>query len=189
MHRQAQNAPRCRKRSARRQIAGLVRKQDVHADGSDLQWSGSDSNDNILFLETPLIDVLIGGPPCQGFSPLGRMNDWDKQDPRNKLWQHYVRLLSKGRLRVCIIENVPELLTSLEFRMLLRSIKELGYVVEFGVLNAAVYGVQHNRIRAIIIGCRLGDPKLPEPLTRRRTVRDAIADLSRQRMRKLSYRT
>ena len=151
----------------------------VQSAGDSIHWLGSDCDGRQVAYKTPPIDVLIGGPPCQGFSPLGRMNDWEKQDPRNKLWQHYARVLGAVQPRVFIIENVPELLTSLEFKMLLKAVRKLGYDVKYDVLNAADYGVPQRRRRAFVIGSRVGEPTFPEPVLRRRTVADAIGDLSR----------
>ena len=132
-----------------------------------------------MTLETPEIDVLVGGPPCQGFSPLGRMNDWTYNDPRNKLWRHYARVLKVLQPKVFIIENVPQLLKSGEFEGLRRYVEHLnaGYELAYGVLDASFYGVPQRRKRAFIIGSRIGKPTLPPGDFRRETVRDAISDL------------
>lgn len=145
-----------------------------------LAWSGFDTEGNVATVETPLIDVLVGGPPCQGFSPLGRMNDWSFDDPRNKLWKHYARVLDIVQPKVFVIENVPEILKSIEFDRLRRRISrsERGYRLVYGVLNAVAYGVPQARKRAIIIGSRVGQPTLPSETLERFTVRDAIGDLS-----------
>lgn len=150
----------------------------VGADGM-LTWTGHDVNDEKTAVETPEIDVVIGGPPCQGFSPLGRMNDWDYNDPRNKLWKDYARILDVVQPKVFVIENVPEILKSDEFVLLKRHVERLGhgYEIAAGVLNAAFYGVPQNRKRAIIIGSRVGKPTLPPETLERTTVRDAIGDL------------
>ena len=141
------------------------------------EWAGDNVEGIPVVYETPSIDVLIGGPPCQGFSPLGRMNDWERSDPRNKLWRHYARLLETVRPKVFVIENVPELLTSGEFVTLRNTVTRLGYELSFGVLNAANFGVPQSRKRAIIIGSRVGTPRLPSESKERRSVRDAIGDL------------
>lgn len=149
-----------------------------HRDGA-LTWRGTDEDGEKLALETPEIDVLVGGPPCQGFSPLGRMNDWDFNDPRNKLWKHYMRVLDAVAPKVFVIENVPEILKSEEFERLKRHVRRLdhGYELAYGVLNASFYGVPQSRKRAIIIGSRIGRPTLPPEMLERRTVREAIGDL------------
>jgi len=148
--------------------------------GEGLVWRGIGLDGRSREIETPPVDVLVGGPPCQGFSPLGRMNDRLYDDPRNKLWKHYVRILDVVRPQIFVIENVPELLKSAEFAALCRHVRRLGhgYVVASDVLNAAFYGVPQARKRAIIVGSRVGQPSLPIPSLERLTVRDAIGDLS-----------
>jgi DNA (cytosine-5)-methyltransferase 1 len=150
----------------------------IRRSGDTLCWSGTGVDGTRIELETPEIDVLVGGPPCQGFSPLGRMNDWDYNDPRNKLWQHYVRVLDILRPKVFVLENVPELLKSAEFELLRKHVRKSGYSVAFDVLNASFYGVPQARKRAIVIGNRIGRASLLSPLLERpKTVRDAIGDL------------
>ncbi len=155
--------------------------EDVEVKRSEgaLLWSGRNVEDAPLEFETPEIDVLVGGVPCQGFSPLGRMNDWEYDDPRNKLWKHYMRILDVVQPKVFILENVPEILKSAEFERLRRHVRRLerGYELAYDVLNAVLYGVPQNRKRAIIIGSRIGRPTLPPSGLKRLTVRDAIEDL------------
>jgi DNA (cytosine-5)-methyltransferase 1 len=158
-------------------LACAIEDVSVRAHRGGLEWTGFNVDGETVVYETPLIDVLVGGPPCQGFSPLGRMNDWDRDDPRNKLWRHYARILGTVKPKVFVIENVPELLTSGEFVTLRRTVRKLGYEVAFGVLNAANFGVPQSRRRAIIIGSRVGSPALPNESDERRSVRDAIGDL------------
>lgn len=155
--------------------------QVARCDGM-LTWSGRDEDGREIHFETPAIDVLVGGPPCQGFSPLGRMNDWDYSDPRNKLWKHYARILEAVQPKSFVIENVPEILKSAEFERLKRHVRKLehSYEIAYGVLNAAFFGVPQNRKRAIIIGSRIGKPALPLSSLERMTVRDAIFDLPRE---------
>ncbi len=136
----------------------------------------------------PGADVIIGGPPCQGFSNLG---SHIPNDPRNQLWRHYIRAVKDACPLVFVVENVPPLLKSEEGRELMRQARKLGYRVEGRVLNSADYGVPQIRKRTIIIGSRTSVVKFPEPthvdpgkrdsLTRHRldwtTVRQAIGDL------------
>lgn len=143
----------------------------------ELLWRSTSAHGEARYLETPPVDVLVGGPPCQGFSPLGRMTDWERDDPRNALWKHYVRILKVVRPKVFVVENVPELLRSGEYEQLRRTVGSLGYEVVSGVLNASHYGVPQSRRRAIVIGSRVGTPSLPPAIALRATVRDAIGDL------------
>jgi DNA (cytosine-5)-methyltransferase 1 len=126
-------------------------------------------------------DIIIGGPPCQGFSPLGKMSPTEAHAQMNKLWRHYLRIVKEVRPLAFVIENVPELLKSCEYPRLIREVATLGYATEAGILNAAEFGVPQRRRRAFIVGVRndIGLPRLPEPVGEVMTVRDAIADLPR----------
>ncbi len=108
----------------------------------------------------PDADVIAGGPPCQGFSNLGTLTP---NDPRNRLWKHYLRCVEQVRPKIFVLENVPPLLQSAEFRRLVRAAEKLGYRVDGRVLNAADYGVPQTRKRAIVIGSRVGNPSFPRP--------------------------
>lgn len=136
----------------------------------------------------PRAEVIMGGPPCQGFSQLGKHAI---DDPRNKLWKHYVRALKQVKPRAFVMENVPQLLKSPEYEDLHAVARKLGYNICSGVLNAADYGVPQRRKRAIVIGLRGSVPSLPAPthanpktmdlLSRNRepwtTLKEAIGDL------------
>lgn len=107
----------------------------------------------------PKADVVIGGPPCQGFSNLGlRLSD----DPRNQLWRGFLRCVRLSKPLVFVMENVPPILKSAEYEAIREEAERLGYRVEGRVLHAANYGAPQKRQRAIIIGSRLGDPVFPE---------------------------
>ncbi len=137
-------------------------------------------------------DVVIGGPPCQGFSPLGRDRDSESRAQLNGLWLHYFRAVRQIMPRAFVVENVPEFQKSAQFSRLLRMMKtdkklrEYGFA--YGVLNAADYGVPQNRRRGIFVAVRglagnLPWPPLPTHAADspdrkpHRTVRDVIADL------------
>lgn len=123
-------------------------------------------------------DVVIGGPPCQGFSPLGKMIPLQQHARMNKLWRHFIRLVRQVNPIMFVVENVPEFLRSTEFRSLERVARELNYGVAAGVLNAVEFGVPQLRKRTFVIGLKNGAPFLPAPSGARATVRDAIGDLS-----------
>jgi DNA (cytosine-5)-methyltransferase 1 len=142
--------------------------------------------------EIPRADLIIGGPPCQGFSNLGLKR---LDDPRNGLWREYVRFVRKARPSVFVIENVDRFMASPEFQMLLAEADHgvlSGYALTYGVLNAADYGVPQRRRRTIVIGSRFGRIELPKPTHAKdnpipgvglrpwRTVRDAIEGLPEQ---------
>lgn len=111
------------------------------------------------------LDILSGGPPCQGFSFSNNARSID--DPRSKLMWHFVRLIGEMKPRYFVIENVPGLLAFKDFFIaLLESLEKKGYTVRFNELDASSYGVPQRRIRIIIEGAR-NDLKLlpvfPEP--------------------------
>lgn len=140
----------------------------------------------------PSADVIIGGPPCQGFSPLGRDRDDISRMRINGLWKHYLDAVRTIRPRAFVIENVPEFQRSEQFEDLLELLEtdtEIGsYTAAYGVLNAADYGVPQRRRRGILVAVRDHDGPLPWPPrpthgpdstegTPYMTVRDAIGDL------------
>jgi DNA (cytosine-5)-methyltransferase 1 len=122
-------------------------------------------------------DVVIGGPPCQGFSALGRMSPTDRHVELNALWRHFLRVVKQVRPLGFVIENVPEFLKSAEFKLFQNRIDRLGYEIDYGVLNAAEFGVPQKRRRGFIMGALGVKPHLPKPNAERTTVRDAIGDL------------
>ena len=110
--------------------------------------------------EFPRVDVVIGGPPCQGFSPLNRAGVGLH---RRALWRQYVRALAASSARAFVMENVPQLLASAEYELFVADAETLGYTVEGTVLNAADFGAPQNRRRAIVVGVRRGRPSWPTP--------------------------
>lgn len=111
-------------------------------------------------LPTSEVDMIVGGPPCQGFSALGkRLED----DSRNQLWRQFMRFVGFFNPKVFLMENVPELLKSQEFAEIKSEAEKLGFTVVSKVLHAVDFGVPQKRKRAIIIGSRIGIPKHPEP--------------------------
>lgn len=142
--------------------------------------------------EYPEADVVIGGPPCQGFSPLGRDRDDASRARLNGLWKHYLHAVRTIRPKAFVIENVPEFQKSAQFQELLELLREdaeLGsYKLAYGVLNAADYGVPQTRRRGILVAIRDHNGDLPWPPPPSHgpesesqaayvTVREAIGDL------------
>jgi DNA (cytosine-5)-methyltransferase 1 len=133
--------------------------------------------------EFPKADVVIGGPPCQGFSPLGRDRDAISRAALNSLWQHFVEALQQAEPSVFVMENVPELLKSAEYVRFKEEVGPdgLGYEIADDVLLAADFGVPQLRRRAIVIGSKLGEPPWPTPTRTPETyvtVRQALRGLS-----------
>jgi DNA (cytosine-5)-methyltransferase 1 len=110
--------------------------------------------------DVPTADVVVGGPPCQGFSPLNMLGVGLE---RRGLWWEYLRILRESDAVVFAMENVPELLRSDEYEAFRGCAEAEGFVVEGKVLNAADYGVPQTRRRAIVLGSRLGRVDWPEP--------------------------
>ena len=143
------------------------------------------------------VDVLVGCPPCQGFSrlklTLSRKYRGIEDDPRNRLLLVYLRAVEALRPRAVVFENVPGVEKSNYFRGLVDGLRRLGYRVRWAILDAADYGVPQHRKRIILVGLVGQEPLLfPPPPThgrpnsgavreglRRpwRTVRQAISDL------------
>ncbi len=128
------------------------------------------------------VDVVIGGPPCQGFSPLGKMSATNRRleqhSEMNELWQSFMRVVQLLRPKVFVTENVPEFIRSEQFHQYKQRVYNLGYTGWIaGVLKAEEHGVPQKRRRAFCIGSRVGKPMLPPPSDERVTVRDAIGHL------------
>ncbi len=156
--------------------------------------SGDDIREAVGLGEDDEIDLVFGGPPCQGFSLIGyRVLD----DPRNDLVFHFARLVQELRPRAFVFENVPGMATGGHVQLLEELIAlfaEIGYETAspYLLLNAAAYGVPQNRRRLVLIGTRedVPDAKYPPEITSVRngktpnghrpygpSVRDAIGDL------------
>ena len=126
------------------------------------------------------VNMLAGGPPCQGYSMKGKKLGLD--DPRNFLFREYLDLVEQIQPDVFVIENVKGLLQSANgwFKEeIIQAIEKLGYSVNVKLLNAADFGVPQSRERAIFICSKHGSITLPNPTVQERTtVRDAIEDLA-----------
>ena len=103
------------------------------------------------------IDIIVGGPPCQGFSLAGKRNP---EDERNKLYKQYVRIVSVIRPKVFVMENVA-LMTSMKdesgelfIDKIEKSFSKQGYSLVKKIVNAYEYGVPQSRERVILVGVR-----------------------------------
>ncbi|WP_417202668.1 DNA cytosine methyltransferase [Acetoanaerobium sticklandii] len=188
----------------RHEQLGLIQGKNTWFERSDIkELTGADIHKRISELkifqnkEIPEIDLMIGGPSCQGFSRAGRR---DKDDPRNILFGEYVRVINEIQPKYIVLENVEGFIdmqfngykgiTGIEYPdgsvtpFILRSeLNEIGYdTLEPKVLNAADYGVPQRRNRIIFMGYRKGitAPLYPEPTVTPEnylTLQDAIGDL------------
>lgn len=98
------------------------------------------------------VDIIVGGPPCQGFSMANRQRLID--DPRNHLYKSYVEIVKKVHPRFFVMENVKGMLSVAE--QVKEDFQKIGYSVEYHVLNAKDFGVPQNRERLIYIGNCIG---------------------------------
>lgn len=106
------------------------------------------------------VDLIIGGPPCQAYSIVGRARKDMSDDPRNHLYRHYIKFLDKYKPKMFVFENVPGILSAkngIHFENILKEVKHAGYEVSLppkNYLNAKDFGVLQDRKRVIIIGWR-----------------------------------
>lgn len=164
-------------------VATHRRNFGPHAECGDIEeWLASDR-------PVPAADVVVGGPPCQGFSLLnkGRVGD-----PRRELWLPFLDVVRRSGASVFVIENVAELRKSPEYDAIERHARTIGFEIVSEVLIAADYGTPQTRRRTVILGYRrdrfdgANFPPLPthaapgagKNLPVWKTVRDAIADLA-----------
>lgn len=126
------------------------------------------------------VNMIVGGPPCQGFSLKGKK--LGLEDPRNFLFKEYLKIVQSLQPEVFIIENVKALLSTSAgwFKDQIVSIVEkMGYHITYGVLNAADFGVPQLRQRAIFICAKEKTIPLPsKTCSKVTTVREAISDLA-----------
>lgn len=124
--------------------------------GDIAEWVGAN---------VPSADVVVGGPPCQGFSNLGARNN---RDPRNALWRRYVDTVVRSAPKVFLVENVPEFLRSGQFQALRRETYRSGrlrdYRIDSAVLNAADFGTAQVRRRAFVMGTHRDLPPVGFPI-------------------------
>lgn len=129
-----------------------------------------DPNDirDSLGLERGQLDLIAGGPPCQGFSINAPVRS--KDDARNHLFRDFLRFVEAFAPRIVLIENVPGLVSfehGSTLDAILMSLSDLGYGTDVRILGAAYYGVPQMRWRTIIIGCRgeeLPHDAFPQPI-------------------------
>jgi len=126
------------------------------------------------------VSVIVGGPPCQGFSQKGQRKSIN--DERNFLFKYFYEVVSLVEPEYFLMENVPNLLTAEKgcFKEEIRYLfDKLGYTISPGVLNASDFGVPQNRKRAFILG-KKGSTELalPKPSNKSVTIWEAISDLA-----------
>lgn len=123
------------------------------------------------------IDVIIGGPPCQGMS-LSGPRKFD--DPRNKLYLSYIRLVKEIQPKAFVIENVPGLVGLFGGQIkdsIIEKFTEMGYHIQYKILCAADYGVPQNRKRVVFVGIKEGEFVYPEIRENKVSCSMALSDL------------
>jgi DNA (cytosine-5)-methyltransferase 1 len=133
------------------------------------------------------VDLIIGGPPCQAYSIVGRARKDMESDPRNHLYKHYVKFLEKYQPNMFVFENVPGILSAKNGEYLdkiFKAVKKAGYELAIppkNHLNAKSFGVLQDRKRVIIIGWKqelnLSYPKFEEKENEFQILRDLFSDL------------
>lgn len=132
------------------------------------------------------VDFIIGGPPCQAYSIVGRARDPKnmKKDPRNFLYKYYLQFLKRYEPKMFVFENVPSILSAqngIHLENILKGIDKAGYKIELKKLKASDYGVLQNRERVIIVGWRkelnLKYPELEKEENPYKILPDLFSDL------------
>lgn len=127
--------------------------------------------------ENVFSDVIVAGPPCQGFSTLGKR---DSNDERNQLSLSVLKWMDAIHPKVVVIENVPQFVESKYWRKIKAHAKKSGYEVCHWILNSADFGAPQKRVRVFCVLSRIGLPETPQPTHRDQyvTVTNAFAGLS-----------
>ena len=124
----------------------------------------------------PSVNVIVAGPPCQGFSTLGRR---DPKDVRNRLCLVVPRWAEHCEADVVVVENVPPFLESSAWQSMRRTLRRLRYEITTWTLDAADFGVPQHRRRSFTIASRVGLPTAPSPVG---------AQTAKHAFRRVSYR-
>jgi DNA (cytosine-5)-methyltransferase 1 len=136
-------------------------------------------SDQILKLlgEQPL-HLLVGCPPCQGFSSLRRRNKKKSyKDPRNSLILEYLRFVEELQPITIMLENVPGIVNYSLFKKVLSKLNKLGYNPRYSIVDIAAYGIPQRRKRLVLLGSLLGKIDILQGSGVIRTVRDCISNL------------
>lgn len=126
---------------------------------SDIRKLRKQSISELLNIKPGEVDVIIGGPPCQGFSSIRPFRSSSEDDPRNNLFEEFVSFVNFFRPKVFVIENVVGLATHKQgqtIESMEKCFSGLGYDSDWRILNAAHYGVPQKRERFVMIGAVKG---------------------------------
>ena len=170
----------------------LNKYSDTHIERSIINKPIGEENPYIFseidkILNGSEVDLIIGGPPCQAYSLVGRARDKNKMknDPRNHLYKEYAKFLKKYNPKVFVFENVMGLITAEEgkyFKNMKAYFKRVGYNLDYTIQNSENFGVLQSRKRIILIGWRKGlEFEYPEFNNQKQsfTIKDLLSDLKK----------
>lgn len=123
------------------------------------------------------IDIIVGGPPCQGMSLSGPRKF---EDPRNRLYLSYIRLVKEIQPKAFVIENVPGLVTLFGGEIknnIIHEFRKMGYIIEYRILCSSDYGVPQTRRRVVFVGYKLGEFEYPSKQVKQVSCIEALSDL------------
>ena len=166
---------------------------DSKISSSVINLSIGSENNNIIFKKIDelagkkTIDLIVGGPPCQAYSLVGRARDKDgmKNDPRNFLYKEYTKYLKRYCPKVFVFENVIGLITAnkgLYFEKMKEDFNEAGYDLDYTIQKSEDFGVLQKRRRIILIGWKKGiDFQYPKfnKIENNFSIKDILFDLKK----------
>lgn len=141
---------------------------ETHVDSRDIREVDAGKIRHVLGVKRGQLDLIAGGPPCQGFSINAPKRS--TEDSRNHLFREYLRFVTEFQPKLVMIENVPGMVSfegGATLDAILESLTQLGYDADVRILYAPHYGIPQTRWRTIVLGSRIGlDPAtlFPEPL-------------------------
>jgi len=139
------------------------------------------SNQEVLDLVNGVdVDLVIGGPPCQGFSMAGKNGRTFVDDERNYLFKEFVRIVNLTQPKIFVMENVARMATHRDgetIKEICEEFENIGYHVDFEVLNSVNFDVPQNRRRIFVVGTNGIDFEFPKGNDNKLSVKEAIGDL------------
>lgn len=154
--------------------------QENHKNTEGILADLTELDDDFFKQYTGKVDVIIAGPPCQGFSMCGKREVGDK---RNELFQEVVRAVKLINPKIVIIENVVGLLSMENVDgedvkgLIVSELEKLGYKTKYKILDASEHGVPQKRKRVFFIGSRIGNIEFPKPKEKPVTVGEALSNI------------
>lgn len=141
------------------ELSKVVINSEISEETIDSIFEEIDSN--MTLLGEKKVDIIIGGPPCQAYSLVGRARDphGKENDPRNYLYKQYIKFLERYKPDLFVFENVPGIKSAGNgafFQAMKEDMQNLGYTLETQVVDASSHGVLQRRKRVILIGWKKG---------------------------------